>query len=292
MLLAVSGGIDSMVLAALVKQGGFDFGIAHVNFGLRGTDSDDDAAFVENIALSYGVPFHLTRFNTSAEAQNRGESTQVTARQLRYEWFRQLQAEHGYTAVATAHHLNDVLETILINLTRGTGLAGLRGMPIQSEHTATWPRLVRPLWFASRMAIDDYAQQHAISWREDSSNASDNYSRNQIRHHVLPVLEQINPGVLQTLPRTIGQLRAAESILQQELLASFQQCTQPAHEGFTIDIDTLARYPEPLFRLGEWLRPYGFTADVLAQCWHAVASSNGNVPRHGQVFLAVDHRLI
>ncbi|MBO0949087.1 tRNA lysidine(34) synthetase TilS [Fibrella forsythiae] len=292
LLLAVSGGVDSMVLAALVKQEGFDFGIAHVNFGLRGTDSDDDAAFVENIALSYGVPFHLTRFNTAAEAQKRGESTQVTARQLRYEWFRQLQTEHGYAAVATAHHLNDVLETMLLNLTRGTGLAGLRGMPVQSELTATWPRLVRPLWFTSRAAIDAYARQQSILWREDSSNASDAYSRNQIRHHVVPVLEQINPGVLQTIPRTIGQLRAAEVILQHELTASFQQCTQPADDGFIIDIAALNRYPEPLFRLGEWLRPYGFTTDVLTQCWQAVNPTGSNVPKQSQVFLASDYRLI
>lgn len=292
LLLAVSGGLDSMVLAALLNQCGFTFGVAHVNFGLRDAASDADAAFVENMALSYGVPFHLTRFDTLAEATRRRESTQVTARQLRYEWFRQLQLQHGYVALATAHHLNDVLETVLLNLSRGTGLAGLRGMPIQSALTDTKPRVVRPLWFATRAAIESYAQDQAILWREDASNASDKYSRNQIRHHVVPVLEAINPGLMQTLPRSLSQLRAAEAILQQDLAASFQRCTQPTDEGFTIDIASLLQHSEPLFRLGEWLRPFGFTPDVLAQCW-AVVSSIGNVPgRNGQVFLAPAHRLL
>lgn len=291
-LLAVSGGLDSMVLAALMNQCGFSFGVAHVNFGMREAASDADAAFVENMALSYGVPFHLTRFDTITEATRRRESTQIVARQLRYEWFRQLQLQHGYVAVATAHHLNDVLETMLLNLSRGTGLAGLRGMPIQSEPTDTRPRVVRPLWFATRAAIDLYAQARAIQWREDSSNASDKYSRNQIRHHVVPVLETINPGLLQTLPRSLSQLRAAESILQQEIGTSFQRCTQPTDEGFIIDLDSLRQLSEPLFRLGEWLRPYGFTADVLTQCWKATGSP-GNVPeRNGQLFLSPTHRLL
>ncbi len=290
-LVAVSGGIDSMVLAELMQQGGFSFGVAHVNFGLRGADSDADASFVENMALRYGVPFHLTQFDTLAEATSRGESTQVTARQLRYEWFHELQQQHGYVAIATAHHLNDVLETVLLNLTRGTGLAGLRGMPIQSDVAATGPRIVRPLWFATRTAIDVYAQSHGVQWRNDSSNASDKYSRNQIRHHVVPVLEQINPGLLQTLPRSLSQLRAAEAILQKDLKASFQQCTQVTDEGFIINIASLVQFPEPLFRLGEWLRPYGFTPDVIAQCWQAVGPHQME-RRNGQVFIAPAHRLV
>ncbi|MEZ0539855.1 tRNA lysidine(34) synthetase TilS [Fibrella arboris] len=291
-LVAVSGGVDSVVLASLLKAGGFSFGIAHVNFGLRGTDSDADAAFVENIALSYGVPFHLTRFDTIAEASQQNESTQVTARRLRYDWFRQLQLQHGYLAVATAHHLNDVLETMLLNLTRGTGLAGLRGMPIHSDLTSTWPRVVRPLWAMPRASIEAYAQAYLLNWREDSSNSSDKYSRNQIRHHVVPVLERLNPGLMQTVSRSLSQLRSADTILKHELHTSFTHCTQPVDEGFVIDVAKLKEYPEPLFRLGEWVKPYGFTTDVLAQCWQVVNQA-GNVPdRTGQVFLAPSHRLL
>ncbi|NID09125.1 tRNA lysidine(34) synthetase TilS [Fibrivirga algicola] len=291
-LVAVSGGLDSMVLAHLLQQGGFSFGVAHVNFGLRKADSDTDAAFVENMARTYGVPFHLTRFDTLAESAQRGESTQVTARQLRYAWFRTLQLQHGYVAVATAHHLNDVLETMLLNLTRGTGLAGLRGMPIQADLSPTAPRLVRPLWFAPRKAIDTYAQQHKIAWREDSSNASTTYSRNKIRHRVIPVLEQINPGLLQALPRSLTQLRAAETVLQEALTASFNQCAQPTTDGLVIDVAALARLSEPLFRLGDWLRPYGFTTDVLAQCWQAIDPARYVPDQNGQVFMAPGHRLL
>lgn len=291
-LVAISGGIDSMVLAALLNQCGFTFAVAHVNFGLRGTESDADAAFVENMALSYRVPFHLTRFDTAAEAAQRGDSIQVTARQLRYDWFAQLQRQHGYMAVATAHHLNDVLETVLLNLTRGTGLAGLRGIPIQSELTGASPRVVRPLWFAARSVIEAYALDNGVHWCEDSSNASDTYSRNQIRHHVVPVLEQINPGLLQTLPRSLSQLRAAETILREELNTSFRYCTQPTDEGFIIDLTSLKQLSEPLFRLGEWLRPFGFTSDVLAQCWKAVTPTGNVLSRNGQVFLAPAHQLV
>lgn len=290
-LLAVSGGIDSMVLAALMQQSGFPFGVAHINFGLRGSDSDADAAFVENMALTCGVPFHLTRFNTAAEAMRRGESTQVTARELRYTWFHELQRQHGYVAVATAHHLNDVLETMLLNLTRGTGLAGLRGMPIQSDAYPTRPRVVRPLWFAPRRSIEAYAQENGLLWREDSSNASDAYSRNQIRHHVVPVLEQINPGLLQTLPRSLSQLQAAERIVQEDLAASFRQCTRSTQDGFVLTISALLQFSEPLFRLGEWVRPYGFTPDVVTQCWESVGP-NRVEGRNGQVFLAPAHQLV
>ncbi len=193
--------------------------------------------------------------------------------------------------MATAHHLNDVLETMLLNLTRGTGLAGLRGMPIQSDGSPSSPRLVRPLWFAPRRAIEAYAQEHSLSWRDDSSNASDAYSRNQIRHHVVPVLEQINPGLLQTLPRSLSQLRATERIVREDLAASFGQCTQPTQDGFVLTISALLRFSEPLFRLGEWLRPYGFTPDVVTQCWESVGPNRAE-GRTGQVFLAPAHRLV
>ena len=289
-LLAVSGGLDSVVLASLMHQAGFTFGMAHVNFGLRGADSDADAAFVENLASTYTVPFHQTRFDTTAEAAQRGESIQVTARQLRYDWFSTLQAQHGYVAVATAHHLNDVLETMLINLTRGTGLAGLRGIPIVAE-TGT-SRVVRPLWFAPRAAINTYATEQELVWRNDASNATDAYSRNQIRHQVVPVLEQINPGLMQTLLRTLSQLQATEAIVQADVAASFGRCVQRTHEGLVIEVGTLANESEPLFRLGEWLRTYGFTPDVLTQCW-ATVDPTCHVPyRNGQVFLALNYRLL
>ncbi len=285
-LVTVSGGVDSVVLAHLLHRCGFMFAIAHVNFGLRGTESDDDAELVKNRAADYGVPFYQICFDTATEAASRGESIQLTARHLRYEWFQTQRREHGYAAIATAHHLNDVLETMLLNLTRGTGLAGLHGIPVKTEEG-----LVRPLWFATRAAIEAYAHEHQLTWRDDASNATYAYSRNRIRHQVVPVLEQINPGLLQTLPRTIGQIRAAETILQAELDQSFAVCTTPTSDGYSIDLQQLAQLQEPLYRLNQWLRPYGFTPDALAQCWQVVDQTGVDTVKTGQVFLTAAHQL-
>ena len=285
-LVAVSGGVDSVVLAHLMHRCGFAFAVAHVNFGLRGAESDADAALVQNRAEAYGVPFHQTCFDTTAEAHKRGESIQLTARNLRYDWFQILRQHHHYTAIATAHHLNDVLETMLLNLTRGTGLAGLHGIPLKTEQG-----LVRPLWFASRAAIETYAQTQKLVWRDDASNASDAYSRNRIRHQVVPALEEINPGLLQTLPRTIGQIQAAEKILQAELDRSFAACTTPTPDGYSIDYQQLDQLEEPLYRLNQWLRPYGFTPDALAQCWAGVDQTGLGTVKTGQVFYTASHQL-
>ena len=285
-LATVSGGVDSVVLAHLLHRCGFTFAIAHVNFGLRGTESNADAELVENKAADYGVPFHQIDFDTTAEAASRGESIQLTARQLRYDWFQTLKREQGYAAIATAHHLNDVLETMLLNLTRGTSLAGLHGIPVKTQQG-----LVRPLWFATRAAIEAYAHEQQLTWRDDASNATDAYSRNRIRHRVVPALEQINPGLLQTLPRTISQIRAAETILQAELDRSFAACTTPTPNGYSIDLQQLAQLQEPLYRLNQWLRPYGFTPDVLAQCWRGVDQRGVATVKTGQVFLTAAHQL-
>jgi tRNA(Ile)-lysidine synthase len=285
-LITVSGGIDSVVLAHLMHGCGFTFAIAHVNFGLRGAESDADALLVKNRATTYGVPFHQTQFDTAAEAEKRGESIQLTARHLRYDWFQTLRREHGYAAIATAHHLNDVLETMLLNLTRGTGLAGLHGIPVKTEQG-----VVRPLWFATRAAIEAYAHEQQLIWRDDASNATDGYSRNRIRHQVVPALALINPGLLQTLPRTINQIRAAETILQAELDRSFAVCTESTTDGYIIDLQQLSQLPEPLYRLNQWLRPYGFTPDVLAQCWQGVDQTGVGTVKTGQVFLTATHQL-
>lgn len=287
LLVAVSGGIDSIVLADLLHRHGYTFAIAHVNFGLRGTESDDDARFVQNRAAQYGVPFHQIRFDTAAEARRRGLSVQVTARQLRYDWFEQLRQAHGYVATATAHQADDVLETVLLNLTRGTGLTGLTGIPIQTDR-----RVVRPLWFAHREQIETYAQAHQLTWREDTSNASDKYARNRLRHQVIPVLKQVNPGLLTQLPRTVSYLRSADTLMRAAVEASWAAVTQADDTGIRIDVRAVSTLPEPVFQLGEWLRPYGFSADSLQQFWQSVDPTGPLPVRNGQRIQSATHQLV
>lgn len=278
-LLAVSGGLDSMVMAELFHRIEQPFAIAHVNFSLRGAESDADADFVKNKADSYGVPFHLIRFDTSAVAQERGISIQMAARELRYDWFAQLLQENEYASVATAHHQNDVLETLLLNLTRGTGLAGLHGISIRQND------IIRPQLFATRDRLAEYANEQQLTYREDSSNADDKYARNRIRHHVVPVLTDLNPGLWQTLPRTVERLRAAETLMRTELDRSWQAIAEPHGAGTLLPTTKLLALSEPAFRLMEWLKPFGFTTDQATQITETLTKPVG------QVFLSTTHRI-
>ena len=279
-LLAVSGGLDSIIMTELFSRASLPFAIAHVNFGLRGAESDADAVFVQNRADHYGVPFHLTRVNTATVAAERGVSIQMAARELRYAWFADLLREHNYGAVATAHHQNDVLETILLNLTRGTGLAGWRGIPVRQGH------VVRPLLFASRDDLAEYARQHHLTFREDSSNADDKYARNAIRHHVVPVLTGLNPNLLpETLPRTVARLQAAERIVRGELDRAWLNTAQHQEQFVFLPTHKLIDLSEPAFYLAEWLKPYGFFPD---QTDAMLASLNRET---GQVFRTKTHRV-
>ncbi|WP_020601640.1 tRNA lysidine(34) synthetase TilS [Spirosoma spitsbergense] len=279
-LLAVSGGLDSIVMAELVHRIKQPFAIAHVNFGLRGTDSDADALFVKNKADDYGVPFHLTHFDTAALAAARKVSIQMVARELRYNWFAQLIREQEYTGVATAHHLNDVLETMLFNLTRGTGLAGLHGIARYQDGVA------RPLLFATRAQLAAFADEQALAYREDSSNADDKYARNRIRHHVVPVLTELNPGLWQTLPHTLERLRAAEVLMQTELTRSWRETTVQQGSQTLLPAATLNGLPEPAFRLAEWLKPFGFTTDQAGKMVECLTKPAG------QLFASATHRVM
>ncbi len=276
-LLAVSGGLDSTVMADLFHRTNLPFAIAHVNFGLRGSESDEDARFVEQLAGQYGVPVHVTRFDTAQLAAERGVSIQMAARDLRYHWFGTIRQQYSYHRVATAHHLNDVLETMLLNLTRGTGLAGLHGIAVRQEHPQVGT-LIRPLLFAHRDQLAAYAQEHGLIHREDRSNADDYYARNRIRHHVTPVLTALNPGLWQTLPRTIDRLRSAEQLMQLELNRSWQQLAQTEPDGtIRLSIEPLLALNEGAFRLTEWLRPFGFIPEQVRQIWLALTRESGTV---------------
>ncbi|HEV7378636.1 MAG TPA: tRNA lysidine(34) synthetase TilS [Dyadobacter sp.] len=209
-LLTVSGGVDSVVMAHLFQSAGFKAGIAHCNFGLRGADSDGDEAFVKDLAERYHFTFHVNNFKTKAYAREHGISTQMAARELRYAWFDEVRDDH-YGWIATAHHANDALETVLLNLTRGTGIAGLHGI-----HPAKG-NLLRPMLFADKEEILDYAREHGLTWREDVSNDSVDYKRNLIRKEVIPVLKQLNPSLESTFRITSQKMRSADALLTEYL---------------------------------------------------------------------------
>lgn len=226
-LLAVSGGIDSVVMVDLFHQGGFTFDIVHCNFKLRGTESDADEAFVHDLAQNYGAKCITKSFDTQKYADTQGVSVQMAARHLRYEWFEQLMQGSVYQGIATAHHKNDVLETMVFNLAKGTGLSGLRGIRHRQGN------IIRPMLFTEKKQIRHYAQQHQLRWREDSSNAEDKYRRNFIRHEVIPVLEQINPALFQTLEGTLERLIGAEALVKASCARIKEKCmTRKGHDYF------------------------------------------------------------
>ncbi len=206
-LLAVSGGVDSMVMAHLFSEAGTDHAIAHCNFSLRGEESDGDEEFVAAYAGERHIPFYKMRFDTLAHAATKKISVQMAARELRYEWFSSLVSREGFDCVAVAHNLNDNAETFLINLLRGTGLTGLTGM---SQHHNG---IIRPLLFATRNEIATFAAEKNISYREDSSNAQVKYTRNRIRHMVIPEMEKVNPGVLSAITDTMNHLASSSAIV-------------------------------------------------------------------------------
>ena len=257
-LLAVSGGVDSVVMAQLFREAGYPFGIAHCNFQLRGAESDTDEIFVRQLAADFGVLFVVKHFETTVYAEKHGLSIQMAARELRYAWFRDIAAEHGFPRIAIAHNLNDSVETALLNFVRGTGLAGLAGIAVSLGD------LIRPLLFAARPEIEAYARTHHLTWREDSSNASDDYARNFIRHQVVPRLEELNPSFLHTAERNLHWLRETGENLHFLLQNYFREET-PAQNEFSIEKQKLTQLPAPKQVLHEILKPCGFTGEQARQ---------------------------
>jgi tRNA(Ile)-lysidine synthase len=209
-LLAVSGGMDSLVMAELFAKAKMNFAIAHVNFGLRGDESDADEVFIKKWAVKNKVPFYTTTFQTALYATENGLSIQMAARILRYTWFEEVMKKHSFKYIATAHHKNDSAETLLLNLSKGTGIAGLHGILPKRGH------LIRPMLFADKEMIMDYVVENQLIWREDSSNESQKYQRNFIRQEIVPKFKEINQNFDETIERTIEKVNALELFFEFE----------------------------------------------------------------------------
>lgn len=253
LLIAVSGGIDSVVLAHLAHQSQLNFSIGHCNFQLRGEESDDDELFVKELASKLGVDIHTTQFSTESYAEENKLSIQVAARNLRYKWFYELIREHEYDYILTGHNTNDNLETFLINLSRGTGLEGFTGIPPVNDQT------VRPLLAFTRGDIQMYAIKNEIRWREDRSNASVKYVRNKVRHQILPVLQDINPHILETFKKTLEHLNESQQIVNDKVREVSQDLLTISGGVTKISIRKLNKLEHKKAYLYQILRPYGFT---------------------------------
>ncbi|WP_128763087.1 tRNA lysidine(34) synthetase TilS [Leeuwenhoekiella aestuarii] len=253
-LLAVSGGLDSVVLAHLFSKNDWDFEIAHCNFSLRGKESDADAVFVEQLAANLNVKFHIQKFDTEAFAKAEKVSTQMAARELRYTWFEEVCIENQLSYVVTAHHAKDDLETFLINLSRGSGIEGFTGMEAKGDF------IIRPLLPFSREEIAKYAQEHNIKWREDSSNSADKYLRNHLRHHAIPALEEAAPQFLTQFKKSQQHLQESANLLEDYTALLFSKIVTQSFKGYDLNIAQLKATPNTKAVLYQLLKNFDFTA--------------------------------
>ncbi len=278
-LLAVSGGKDSVLMTQLFKLAGFNFSIAHCNFNLRANEAQRDEAFVKLLADDMGVPFHVVHFDTKAFAEQNRISTQMAARQLRYEWFDALREQYHYQYVAVAHHQNDAIETVLLNLVRGTGISGMHGILPKRG------RLIRPLLFLSRQEIDDIVASHNFSFVEDSSNQSSKYARNKIRLNVIPYLREINPRLEETFAENIHRFAETEVLVQSVVAEKRNQLFIQERGDIVIDIKELAALQPQKLLFFELLKPLNFTSSVVDEVLSSLDKQSGTS------FYSSTHRL-
>ncbi|MEK6616927.1 MAG: tRNA lysidine(34) synthetase TilS [Bacteroidota bacterium] len=279
-LLTVSGGVDSIVMCDLFHTANFLFDIAHCNFKLRGKESDEDEQFVKTLANKYKVLLYSKSFNTKLHSKKKKISIQMAARGLRYDWLQQIAKEKQYNFIATAHHLDDSIETFFINILRGTGIAGLQGIPVMQGN------IIRPLLFASKKMIREYAEEKQLLWREDSSNFTDKYLRNNIRHYLIPSLKKLNVGFEKTITKELSYFKDASDIFKKFIEEKRKEIVVKEGKSILFNIKKLkdSGYAETI--LHELLRRYDFTpetTELIAQRMYTTA---------GKKFLSPTYRLI
>ncbi|HEY0054516.1 MAG TPA: tRNA lysidine(34) synthetase TilS [Pedobacter sp.] len=280
-LLAVSGGKDSVLMAHLFNDAGFNFGIAHCNFKLRGDESEEDEWFVEKLSLELNVSFHNTTFDTQRVALDQKISIQMAARDLRYNWFESIRNKFDYDYIALAHHQSDTTETILLNLVRGTGIAGLHGILPKRDN------LIRPILFLNRQEIDSIIADCQLPFREDSSNRSTKYARNKLRLEVIPILKELNPNLEDTFEKNSLRFKELEDFLNIRIEALRNDLFQLADDGnIRIKLDDLKKLDPQMLQLYTLFKPYNFSETVLRD----LTSVWDGQP--GKVFESPTHRLL
>jgi len=279
-LLAISGGIDSMVLLHLFEKSGLNYGVAHCNFQLRGSESNGDEKFVRVAVLQHGVPAFFQSFETEEHARINGISVEMAARELRYDFFEKVRADNNFDYIATAHHQDDLMETFFLNLSRKTGIKGLTGIKVKSG------KIIRPLMFAGRSAIEQYAMRQSIDFRDDSTNIETVFQRNFIRHNIIPLFTQLNPAFKKNFLATIQNLKSAEDVFSERIEAWKQKVMQQTTGGAIIDISLLLTVSFPEILLYEILSDYRFNPSVARQVLQSLDADSG------KQFYSHTHRLV
>lgn len=279
-LIALSGGVDSVVLSHLMCRANYKISLAHCNFHLRDEESNRDEAFVRRWAKENNIPLFVKEFDTYQYMKENKLSLEMAARDLRYNWFNSLLESEGFTCLCTAHHLDDSIETFFINLLRGTGIAGLHGIKVKND------KIVRPLLFATREEILSYAKQNNISYVEDSTNSETKFTRNKIRHNLFPVLREINPNFEFALKKDIEYLNDTEFIFRREIEKTKKEIIETEQEVIKINISKLKQLNPMKIYLYEILSEYGFNEtninDILS-CLDEIS---------GKQFFSKTHRLV
>lgn len=294
-LLAVSGGMDSMCMADLFVRtcGLSDIAIAHCNFNLRNDESDGDESLVREWAAQWNLKVHVISFDTASYAKAHDMSIEMAARELRYAWFARLCLQHGYSYVAVAHHADDNAETMLLNMTRGTGIKGMTGMKNVSElpcpEVSVPARLARPMLGFTRKQIEGYVLKHKVPFRNDSSNFSVDYRRNRIRHEIFPVMKKLNPSFVSTLNREMAYLEDASGIVDEWCRTVERDIVTQADENIRISIEKLLSHKQWRYLLYHILEPYGFNSATLASIENLLLSDR---TFSGKRFLSETHELI
>lgn len=281
LLVAFSGGVDSVVLSDLLHKAGYKHDLAHCNFQLRGSEANSDTEFCETFAKQHQQICHVAYFQTAEYAQNHKLSIQMAARELRYNWFKELIETHHYDYILTAHHANDNVETLLVNLIRGTGIKGLQGIPEKQR------QIVRPLLFATKEAIKHYASENNLTYREDSSNQEVKYKRNFIRHNIIPELKKLNPSLEETFSNSIHYFKQSNAIVEAFARQKFKDICTETSQQLNVSIEKILKEDQKETLLFEWLNDKGFKTQQIIQLIDALQTKQST----GKRFESESHQL-